>query len=386
MTCWRISSDIKGLGASACWQPPTAKDTGTMADTNEVLLAIRTVVDGGELSANEAAAVMDRIMAGTVTQAQVGALVTALRMRGETVDEIAGFASSMRRHALRVHVDLDDGPLVDTCGTGGDASGTFNISTTASFAIAGTGIRVAKHGNRSVTSKCGSADLLEGLGVAIELAPDDVARCIDNVGIGFMYAPAFHPAMRFVGPTRREIGIRTVFNILGPLTNPAGARHQLIGVGHPEIAQKLASASARLGSARAVLVHAEEGLDELGLSGPSMVTEYDARAGDVQSYRISPADFGLGVAPPGALAGGDVGENTRITLAVLSGESGPRRDVTLMKAGDGIYAAEAAASIAEGVDVARTAIDSGQAMERLERLVALSRKLGAEEVAARSSN
>jgi anthranilate phosphoribosyltransferase len=353
-------------------------------DDQDIKSAIRTVVEGGTLDADLAAATMDQIMTGAVTPAQIGALVTALRMRGETVEEIAGFASAMRRHALRVDVDSAAGFVVDTCGTGGDASGTFNISTTAAFVIAGASVRVAKHGNRSVTSKCGSADLLEGLGVAIELSPASVARCVNEVGIGFMYAPAFHPAMRFVGPTRREIGIRTVFNILGPLTNPAGARHQLIGVGHPEIAQKLASASSRLGSARAVLVHAEEGLDELGLSGPSMVTEYDARAGDVRSYRLSPSDVGLAEAAPGALAGGDVAENTRITLAILSGESGPRRDVTLMNAGAGIYAAEAAASIAEGVEVARMAIDSGQAMERLERLVALSRQLGAEE-AARTS-
>jgi anthranilate phosphoribosyltransferase len=353
-------------------------------DELDIKNAIRTVVEGGTLDSDLAVAAMDQIMTGAVTPAQIGALVTALRMRGETVEEIAGFATAMRRHALRVDVD-PAGVVVDTCGTGGDASGTFNISTTAAFVIAGAGVRVAKHGNRSVTSKCGSADLLEGLGVAIELSPAAVARCVNEVGIGFMYAPAFHPAMRFVGPTRREIGIRTVFNILGPLTNPAGARHQLIGVGHPEIAQKLASALSRLGSARAVLVHAEEGLDELGLSGPSMVTEYDVKAGDVRSYRISPADVGLGVAAPGALAGGDVVENTRITLAILSGESGPRRDVTLMNAGAGIYAAEAASSIAEGVAVARAAIDSGRAMERLERLVAMSRKLHADEEAGRSS-
>jgi anthranilate phosphoribosyltransferase len=245
-------------------------------------------------------------------------------------------------------------------------------------------VRVAKHGNRSVTSKCGSADLLEGLGVAIELPPEAVARCVNEVGIGFMYAPAFHPAMKFVGPTRREIGIRTVFNILGPLTNPAGARHQLIGVGHPGIAHKLASALSRLGTVRAVLVHAEEGLDELGLSGPSTVTEFDANVGNVRSYSISPTDVGLATAAPGALAGGDVEENTRITLAILSGEPGPQRDVTLMNAGAGIYAAEAAASIAEGVAVAKSVIDSGRAMERLERLVALTRELVAEVEAAGS--
>src|SRR4051794_34232649 len=343
-----------------------------MSEPNEVLLAIRTVVEGGVLSADEAAAAMDCIMSGSVTPAQIGALVTALRMRGETVEEIAGFASAMRRHALRVNVDLDDGPLVDTCGTGGDASGTFNISTTASFAIAGAGIRVAKHGNRSVTSKCGSADLLEGLGVAIELAPDDVARCIDNVGIGFMYAPAFHPAMRFVGPTRREIGIRTVFNILGPLTNPAGARHQLIGVGHHGIAGKLAQALARLGSQHTVLVHAAEGLDEFGLSGPSLVTEYDARSGDVVTYEVVPDALGLQEAPVGALAGGSVEDNVRITLGILAGEPGPCRDAVVLNAGAGIYAADGAASIGEGVALAIEALDSGRAMERLEELVALS--------------
>jgi anthranilate phosphoribosyltransferase len=346
-----------------------------VSEDHDFKSAIRTVVEGGTLDADQAAAAMDQIMTGGVTPAQIGALVTALRMRGETVEEIAGFASAMRRHALRVDVDPGAGFVVDTCGTGGDASGTFNISTTAAFVIAGAGVRVAKHGNRSVTSKCGSADLLEGLGVAIELTPAAVARCVNEVGIGFMYAPAFHPALRFAGPTRREIGIRTVFNILGPLTNPAGARHQLIGVGHPGIAHKLATALSRLGSARAVLVHAEEGLDELGLSGPSTVTEFDAQAGDVRSYTISPSDFGLATVARGALTGGDVDENCRITLAILSGETGARRDVTLLNAGAGIYAAEAAASIDEGVALAKTAIDSGRAKERLERLVALTQEL-----------
>lgn len=343
-----------------------------MFDAFDIKQAILTVVEGGALSTADAASAMHLIMTGAVTPAQIGALVTALRMRGETIDEIAGFASAMRAHALRVEVDHAKGPLVDTCGTGGDASGTFNISTTASFVIAGTGVRVAKHGNRSVTSKCGSADLLEGLGVVIELSPQSVARCVDECGIGFMYAPAFHPAMRFVGPTRREIGIRTVFNILGPLTNPAGARNQLIGVGHPDIARKLAGALARLGSDHAVLVHAEEGLDELGLAGPSHVTEYDSASGDIRSYEITPADFGLDHAPRGALVGGDVGENVRITLGILNGEAGPRRDATVLNAGAGIYAANGAQSIVEGVAMARVSIDSGEALRGLERLVSLS--------------
>jgi anthranilate phosphoribosyltransferase len=359
------------------------REESNVADGYEIKNAISAIVDGGTLTTDEAAAAMDQIMTGGVTPAQIGAFVTALRMRGETVEEIVGFAGAMRRHALRVDIDPGAGPVVDTCGTGGDASGTFNISTTAAFVIAGAGVRVAKHGNRSVTSKCGSADLLEGLGVAIELSPEAVARCVNEVGIGFMYAPAFHPAMRFVGPTRREIGIRTVFNILGPLTNPAGARHQLIGVGHGGIAGKLASALSRLGSERVVLVHAEEGLDELGLAGPSYVTEYDAVRGDVRSYTISPTDVGLAGAGPGSFAGGDVKENARITLGILSGESGPRRDVTLLNAGAGIYAAGAASSIAEGVAMAEAAIDSGRAMERSERLVAFTQELVAQADAAR---
>ena len=345
--------------------------------STDIRSAIKAIVEGESLDTAVAGAVMDAIMSGEVTPAQIGALVTALRMRGETVEEIAGFAGAMRKHALRVHVDLDEGPVVDTCGTGGDSSGTFNISTTASFAIAGAGIRVAKHGNRAASSRCGSADLLEGLGVVIELSPQAVAQCVNEAGIGFMFAQAFHPAMRFVGPTRREIGIRTVFNILGPLTNPAGARHQLIGVGHPGIAHKLASALAALDSEHAVLVHAEEGLDELGLSGPSLVTEYDARQGEVISYAISPEDVGLKTAATGALAGGDLAENVRITLGILNGEKGPRRDAVLFNAGAGIYAANGAASIAEGVALAEQAIDSGRALAALEQLVALSQNLAA---------
>ncbi|HEU5433541.1 MAG TPA: anthranilate phosphoribosyltransferase [Thermomicrobiales bacterium] len=342
----------------------------TTATEFDIRRTIQTVVDGRELSFDEAAAAMDAVMIGGVTGAQIGALITALRIRGETVEEIAGFASTMRRHALRVDVAPDGGPLVDTCGTGGDAAGTFNISTTAAFAIAGAGVRVAKHGNRAMTSKCGSADLLEGLGVAIELPPASVARCIEEVGIGFMYAPAFHPAMRYVGPARREIGIRTVFNILGPLTNPAGATRQLIGVGHPGIAGKLAEALATLGSEHAVLVHAEAGLDELGISGSSHVTEYDARRGDIRTYDVDPADLGLERGTMADLLGGGVDRNVEITRAILNGEDGPRRSVTLLNAGAGIFAANAAESFEEGIAIAADAIDSGKALAALERLAA----------------
>lgn len=347
------------------------------APAADIKRMIQAVVEGRELSLAEATTAMDAIMSGTVTGAQIGALVTALRMRpgGETVEEIAGFATAMRRHALRVNVADDGGPLVDTCGTGGDAAGTFNISTTAAFVIAGAGVRVAKHGNRAATSRCGSADLLEGLGVAIELGAADVARCVEEVGIGFMYAPSFHPAMRFVGPARREIGIRTVFNILGPLTNPAGARHQLIGVGHPEIAGKLARVLARLGSRRAVLVHAAEGLDELGIGGPSAVTEFDARTEEIRSFTVSPAELGLSGGSVAEIRGGDVTRNVEITRAVLAGEDGPYRSVTLLNAGAGLYAADRAASFADGIELAAVAIDSGRARAALDHLVARSREL-----------
>ncbi len=337
--------------------------------------AIRTVVDGNELTIDQATAAMDAIMSGEVPGSQIAALVTALRMRGETVAEIAGFATAMRAHSRKVAVDSESRALLDTCGTGGDHSNSFNISTTATFAIAASGVRIAKHGNRAASSICGSADLLEGLGVEVELTGDEVASCIDEIGVGFMYAPAFHPAMRFVGPTRREIGIRTVFNVLGPLTNPAGAGHQLIGVGHPEIAPKLAEVLSILGSSRTVLVHSDDGLDEIGIAGGTRVTEWDRKRGEVVSYGITPRDFDLDQGVPDDLLGGDVATNVRITRAILGGESGPRRNVTLMNAGAGIYAAEAADSIAEGIAMAAQAIDSGEALAKLDALVTFTRNL-----------
>ncbi len=344
-------------------------------ESDEIKHAIRKVVDGGELSTSESAAAMSAIMEGNASGAQIGALVTALRMRGESVQEIAGFAQAMRTHAIKVEVGDHLGPLLDTCGTGGDSAGTFNISTTASFVIAGAGIRIAKHGNRAASSKCGSADVLEGLGVQIELSPEQVVRCVEDVGIGFMYAPAFHPAMRFVGPARREIGIRTIFNVLGPLTNPAGASHQLIGVGHPEIAPKLAHVLAMLGSKRALLVHAEEGLDELGIAGVSAITDYDARSGKVTSYSVAPEDFGLVRGSREDILGGSVGENVAITRRVLEGEPGPSRAITVLNAGAGIFAANAVESYAEGIALATESIDSGKAYSKLEDLVALTQTM-----------
>lgn len=336
---------------------------------------IQTVVDGQELNRAEASAAMNAIMTGQVTDAQIGALVTGLRMKGETVDEIAGFAQTMRDHALTVDVDSDHLPLLDTCGTGGDHSNSFNISTTATFVIAAAGVRIAKHGNRAASSRCGSADLLEALGVAVELTPEQVVQSVEQVGIGFMYAPAFHPAMRFVGPARKQMGIRTIFNVLGPLTNPAGAKHQLIGVGHPDIAGKLASVLARLDSQHAVLVHSEEGMDEVGVQGSTQITEYDARTGAIRTYSVTPEDFGLERGKPGDLAGGDAAENMKITLSVLNGEQGPRKTVTVMNAGAGIYAANAAESFEDGVRMASEAIESGRALSKMEELVRVTQEL-----------
>lgn len=350
-----------------------------MADSTAVQFdikdAIRSVVEGRELNRDEATAAMDAIMTGQVSGAQIGALVTGLRMKGETISEIAGFAQAMRNHSLKVHVDAVDRPLLDTCGTGGDYSNSFNISTTATFAIAAAGVRIAKHGNRAASSLCGSADLLEGLGVQVELTPEEVAACVENVGIGFIFAPAFHPAMRFVGPARREIGIRTVFNIVAPLTNPAGARHQLIGVGVPGIARDLAEVLSTLGSERAVLVHSQEGLDEIGIEGSSKITEWDSAAGMIREYDISPPEFNLETGRPEDLLGGDVQHNIAITRAILGGEQGPRRSVTLMNAGAGIYAADGAPTIAEGVQMASEAIDSGGAEQCLKRLVEYTQRL-----------
>ncbi len=345
------------------------------AGSFDIRETIRVVVEGNELTLEQSTAAMNAIMSGETPGSQIAALVTALRMKGETVAEIAGFASAMREHSLKVDTDAVTRPLLDTCGTGGDHSNSFNISTTATFAIAAAGIRIAKHGNRAASSLCGSADLLEGLGVQVELSAEAVARSIDEVGIGFMFAPAFHPAMRFVGPARREIGIRTVFNVLGPLTNPAGAGHQLIGVGHPDIAGKLAQVLALLGSARAVLVHSEEGLDEIGISGLSAITEWNRSTGEIRDYSVSPEEFGLVRGIPSDLRGGEVAENVAITRAILGGEQGPRRSVILMNAGTGIYAAEGANSIGEGVAMAAAVIDSGEALAKLEHLVEFTTQL-----------
>jgi anthranilate phosphoribosyltransferase len=334
--------------------------------------AIAKIVGGETLTRDEASQVMEEIMTGEATPAQFGALVTALRLRGETVDEVAGFATVMRRKALRVPID---GPLVDTCGTGGDASGTFNISTAAALVAAGAGARVAKHGNRAMTSQCGSADVLEGLGVKLDLTPEQVARCIDEVGIGFMYAPAFHPAMRFAGPPRREIGIRTVFNILGPLTNPAGARHQLIGVGHRELVPKLAEVLRQLGATHVLVVHGLDGIDEISISAPTLVQEF--RDGQMRQYEIRPEEFGFQTAPRAAIAGGDVAHNVKIIRHLFAGGNGPARAVVLLNAAAAIAAAGLAPTLADALPLAERSLDSGAAGATIDRLARLTQEFAA---------
>lgn len=332
--------------------------------------AISKVVEGRSLAAEEAAQVMEELMSGQATPAQFAALATALRMKGETVEEMAGLARVMRAKALRVNTSL---PVVDTCGTGGDGAGTFNISTAAAFVVAGAGVPVAKHGNRAATSQCGSADVLEALGVVIDLGPEQVAACLQQVGIGFMFAPTFHPAMKHVAAARREIGIRTAFNLLGPLTNPAGARAQALGVAAAEVAEKMARALNLLGCHHALVVHGEDGLDEFTLGGRSLV--WEVSGGQVRSYSIAPEDLGLRRAQLQELAGGTVADNAAMLLGVLRGEKGPRRDVVLLNAAAALVAGDRASSLAEGRKLAEAAVDSGRAAASLERLVAFSQSL-----------
>jgi len=343
----------------------------------DIKATIARVVAGHHLTQEEAAAAMDAVMLGEATESQIAALVTALRMRGETEAEIAGFAQTMRRHARRVVLDSAL-RVVDTCGTGGDGSGSFNISTTAAFVVAGAGVPVAKHGNRAMTSRCGSADVLEGLGAYIERDPVEVAQCVREAGFGFMYAPAFHPAMRYAGPVRRDIGVRTVFNLLGPLTNPAGATRQVMGVGDPLLAAKLARVLALLGTQHALVVHGHEGLDEISLAGPTTIHEVRGEGGeDVTTYTITPEQFGLARVLPAALAGGTVDENVAITRHVLAGEHGPQRDVVLLNAAAALVAADVASGFGDGIARAAASIDSGRAQMAMETFVRLTREMDA---------
>jgi len=335
--------------------------------------AIATLVDGRSLSMEQAAQVMEEMTSGQVTPAQFGALVTALRIKGETADEIAGLASVMRNKSIRV---ITAGPVIDIVGTGGDNSGSFNISTAAAFVAAGAGIKVAKHNNRAMTSHCGSADVLEALGVRVELDANQVEDCLEKVGIGFMFAPAFHPAMKFAAAPRREIGVRTVFNILGPLTNPALVESQVLGVPSEELGEKLAQVLLRLGSKHSLVVHGLDGMDEISIAGKSRV--WELRDGKITDYYVSPEDFGLSRAGIETIKGGTPAENAAMLRSVLAGEKGPRRDVVLMNAAAGMVVGSQTShpsglpALKEGVAIASEVVDGGRALDKLEQLIKLS--------------
>lgn len=333
--------------------------------------AIQSLVDRRSLSTEEAASVMEEIMSGEATPAQIGAFVTALRLKGETVDEIVGLAKTMRAKAIHISVNV---LVVDTCGTGGDGLHTFNISTAAAFVAAGAGLKVAKHGNRAASSQCGSADVLEALGVKIDLNAEQVKKCLEEVGIGFMFAPIFHPAMKYAAAPRREIGIRTVFNILGPLTNPAGAEYQVIGVPDKKTAEKIALVLCRLGAKHALVVHGLNRMDEISIAGRSAV--WEVRNGELLPvYRVSPEDFGFGRAPTKSIVGGTPRENAEIIRSILGGEKSPRRDVVLMNAAAVLLAGDKAGTLQQGTELAREAIDSSRALQKLERLVKFSNSI-----------
>lgn len=330
---------------------------------------IKKVIERQNLSEDEASDVMDKIMSGKATDAQIASLLTALRMKGETVEEITGFASVMREKSTRVRPRQE--LVIDTCGTGGDLSGTFNISTAAAFVVAGAGVHVAKHGNRSVSSHCGSADVLETLGIRLDLPPQTVAKAIDEVGIGFLFAPLFHQAMKFVMPARKETGIRTVFNILGPLTNPARASCQVVGVYDRNLTATLATVLGNLGSKHALVVHGD-GLDEISNTGESIISEY--HHGSVETYSVTPQEFGLRRAKHYELKGGSARENAAMLRDVLRGKNGPRRDVVLLNAAAALVAADRVNNLKEGIELAAQSIDGGEAHRKLKRLVEFSRK------------
>lgn len=351
-----------------------------------ILEALHRIVNHREpLSREEAREVMSEVLTGQCTDTQIAALLVGLHMKGETVEEIVGFAEAIRAAATPIRVrnnsvldasGTEREALVDTCGTGGDAAGTFNISTATAFVVAGCGVRVAKHGNRSstpkvegqtMTAKCGAADVMEALGVNIQLSPDRIGKCIEEVGIAFLFAPAIHSAAKHVSPARRDTRLRTVFNLLGPLTNPAGASAQVVGVYALDLVEKVAEALSMLGTHRAFVVHGLDGLDEITITGPTRIAE--VREGNVHSYEVTPEEFGLKSAPITALAGGDAPENARIIREILGGEKSPRRDVVLMNAAAALVAAGKAEHLKDAVGLAANSIDSGSASQKLDALV-----------------
>jgi len=341
--------------------------------------AIGKITDGYDLTREEMISCMNEIMTGIATQAQIGSFITALRFKGETVEEITGAAIVMREKATRIEVsknivdldrdeiNIDRETIVDTCGTGGSGTNTFNISTTVAFVVSGAGLRVAKHGNRGVSSICGSADVIKALGVNIDIPPEKAKECIESIGIGFLYAPLFHNAMKFAIGPRREIGIRTIFNILGPLTNPANATCQVLGVYEEELTDKLANVLNNLGAKRAFVVHGLDTLDEITITGETKISELKNKK--VKGYYIKPQDFGMEKAELFDIKGGTIEENAAIVKRVLEGENGPRQDVVLLNASAALIAGGVAKDFKDGIEIARASIESGKAKEKLEKLI-----------------
>jgi anthranilate phosphoribosyltransferase len=334
---------------------------------DELKAVIAKVASGSAMSRDESAAVFDRMMAGEATPSQMGGLLMGLRVRGETVDEITGAVSAMRAKMIKVEAPAN---AIDVVGTGGDASGSYNISTCAAFIVAGAGVPVAKHGNRALSSKSGAADVLQALGVKIELTPAEIAHCIKDAGIGFMFAPAHHPATKNVAPTRVELGTRTIFNLLGPVSNPAGVKRQMVGVFSRQWVEPIAQVLANLGSQAAWVVHGSDGLDEITTSGPTSVAALEK--GRVRTFEISPEDVGLPQARPEALRGGDAEANAAALMDVLKGKPGPFRDVAVFNAAAALIVAGLAKDLKEGAAIAQEAISSGEAEGRLDRLIAIS--------------
>ena len=342
-----------------------------------ILDALHKIANHREsLAREEARAVMEEVLRGEATDAQIAALLVGLHMKGETVEEIVGFAEAIRAAAVPLPIARDSlvdvsgtgrEALVDTCGTGGDASGTFNISTATALAVAGAGVRVAKHGNRGVSSKCGSADVMEALGVKISLPPARLAACLHEVGIAFLFAPAIHSATKYVQPARRELRLRTVSNLLGPLTNPAPTSAQVVGVYSEDLVEKLAEVLALLGLRRALVVHGADGLDEITITGPTRIAE--VRDGHVRTYEVTPEEFGIDRAPLDAISGGDAASNAEMIRDILHGKKSARRDVVLLNAAATLVAAAKAGSIGEGIPLAAHSLDSGAAADKLEALV-----------------
>ncbi|MCG8687895.1 MAG: anthranilate phosphoribosyltransferase [Desulfobacterales bacterium] len=333
---------------------------------------LNTIISKQDLDQDRMAQMLEDIFSGNITEAQIGAFMAALATKGETFEELAGAARAMRRKAVRIQTLAKK--VIDTCGTGGDASGSFNISTTTAFVVAGAGITVAKHGNRSISSKCGSADVLEELGVNLNVDPEIVEEAVNEIGIGFMFAPMYHGSMKYAMKARMDCGIRSIFNMLGPLTNPAAASCQILGVYAPELTEMFAKALKLLGVEKAFVVHGHDGMDEMTTTDLTRVTELSD--GMIKTYDVDPLTYFEDYSDPKDLLGGDVKENAAITRAVLEGEKGPRQDIVLLNAGAGLVAADAAPTIEKGIEIARQSIESGAAMEKLEQLAAYTQENG----------